>query len=295
MGRYVVLALENNKSAIEDKIEQRTQDDSAFLVTVSLPVKEFNLLLAVFSRHYVVKSCPGKRGRPDRFVNKNNVLACILQFYTAAMEAKTLCELFGVPPTTLSRVLKHAEGALAKSLRDIPALLAVMSRLFVVGFALLMKKTTRCMLQQQATGRTLFNGKAYLSFIWLWLRELTSFFREGWLHTVNVAGVLCYGFDGTLIWGRHNIPGSWNDGEMSRCLQSRLADHSAFPVSNALTGKTITPLTYGDLEKASPACRLGLTAMSNSITASSGMGCASKVYRQLLVLLLFNPERRDKA
>ena len=94
----------------------------------------------------------------------------------------------------------------------------------------------------------------------------------GWLHAVKVTGVLCYGFDGTLIWGRHNYPGSWNDGEMSRRLQSRLANptktmpngccatDSAFPVSQELSGRIITPLKDGDLEKASPECRGGLLA-----------------------------------
>ncbi|OWY94362.1 hypothetical protein PHMEG_00035931 [Phytophthora megakarya] len=45
-----------------------------------------------------------------------------------------------------------------------------------------------------------------------------------WLHAIKVMGVVCYRFDGTLVRGRHNHPGSWNDGEMSRRLQLRLAD-----------------------------------------------------------------------
>ena len=36
------------------------------------------------------------------------------------MEAKTLCELFGVPPSTLTRILQNAKIALEKCLRDIP-------------------------------------------------------------------------------------------------------------------------------------------------------------------------------
>ncbi|KAG3068650.1 hypothetical protein PI125_g23369 [Phytophthora idaei] len=40
-------------------------DDSAFVVTVALPVLEFNILLAAFARHYR-KSGPGKSGRPPR-------------------------------------------------------------------------------------------------------------------------------------------------------------------------------------------------------------------------------------
>ncbi|EGZ17944.1 hypothetical protein PHYSODRAFT_502689 [Phytophthora sojae] len=85
-------------------------------------------------------------------------------------------------------------------------------------------------------------------------------------HAVKVTGGLCCGFDGTLVWGRHNHPGSWNDGEMSRRLQHRVADakrtmtnaccatDSAFPVRNGMAGRIITPLKEGDLEKASAAC-----------------------------------------
>ncbi|KAF4135119.1 DDE superfamily endonuclease, partial [Phytophthora infestans] len=139
--------------------------------------------------------------------------------------------------------------------------------------------------------------------------DLQNAYFNGWLHSVKVTGVLCYGFDGTLIWGRHNHPGSWNDGEMSRNLQYRLADtsktmdggccatDSAFPVSDEMAGRIITPLKDGDLERASRECRRGLIAMSNAITcvrqsAEWGMGCASKCFRQLLLPLPYNPEKR---
>ncbi|OWZ14742.1 hypothetical protein PHMEG_00011723 [Phytophthora megakarya] len=284
-----------------------TQDDSAFLVTVSLPVVEYNLLLTAFSRHYIVKSGPGKRGRPTRLVNKNNVLACVLHFYTAAVEAKTLCEMFGVPPATLSRVLKLAEMALAKALLDVPA-----ARICWPSFSDQEQWASSVQMKEPLI-RGCFcvaDGKNYAVHAPT-ASDLQNAYFNGWLHAVKVTGVLCYGFDGTLIWGRHNFPGSWNDGEMSRRLQARLADSSktlegfccatdsAFPVSNELTGKIITPLKDGELERSSPECRLGLVAMSNSITAIRqaaewGMGCASKVYRQLLLPLPFDPMRRGK-
>ncbi|KAE9158672.1 hypothetical protein PF004_g31801, partial [Phytophthora fragariae] len=250
------------------------QDDSAFMVTVSLPVREY-VLLAAFARHYEVKSGPGKRGRPPRLQNKNNVLACLLHFYTAAVEAKTLCELFGVPPATLSRVLKNAEKALGYALREVPAA-RISWPLFCEQ-----KRWAASVTLKEPLIRGCFcvaDGKNYA------VRaptasDLQNAYFNGWLHAVKVTGVLCYGFDGTLIWGRHNFPGSWNDGEMSRRLQARLADcartlssgccatDSAFPVSNEMTGKIITPLKDGDLEKASPSCRPGLIVMSNAITA----------------------------
>lgn len=87
---------------------------------VSLLVTALESLLRVFARHYIVKSGPRKRGRPPHFHSINNVLACILHFYSVAVEQKTLCELFGAVPSTLSRVLRKSEAALGKALRELP-------------------------------------------------------------------------------------------------------------------------------------------------------------------------------
>lgn len=38
-------------------------------------------------------------------------------------------------------------------------------------------------------------------------------YNNGWLHATLITGVLCFGVD-TLIWGKHNCVGSWNDGDM---------------------------------------------------------------------------------
>ncbi|KAG6952716.1 hypothetical protein JG687_00012828, partial [Phytophthora cactorum] len=132
----------------------------------------------------------------------------------------------------------------------------------------------------------------------------------GWLHSTKVTGVLCFGFDGTLIWGKPIFPGSWNSGEMSRPLKHCLADpdqtiecgcyatESAFPVSDSGRMRIITPLK-GDLERASPECRGGLLAMGAAITsirqaAEWGMGCIPKCYRRLLLPLPYNPEKRAR-
>eukprot|EP00644_Phytophthora_capsici_P009887 jgi/Phyca11/119534/e_gw1.39.386.1 len=98
----------------------RSRDDGAFINTVAIPVAAFERLLLSFTAHYVVKSGPGKRGRPPRFCSINNVLACLLHFYAHAVEHKTLCEMFGAPPSTLSRVLSNAEVALHKALPEVP-------------------------------------------------------------------------------------------------------------------------------------------------------------------------------
>ena len=123
--------------------------------------------------------------------------------------------------------------------------------------------------------------------------------------------MLCYAVDGTMIWGRHNCPGSWNDGEMSRGLQDilanpnlcapgkKIASDSAFPINGRCAGRIITPIKEGDLDRVAPDCRLGLQAMSDSITslrqaAEWGMGAAVKVYRQLALPLPYNPHVRGR-
>ncbi|KAG6948488.1 hypothetical protein JG688_00015066 [Phytophthora aleatoria] len=82
-----------------------SRDRGSFIAVVSIDPDVFDCLLQEFSWCYTVKSGLGKRGRPPEFNFRHAVLACVLHFYTAAVESKTLCELFGVPPATLSRVL----------------------------------------------------------------------------------------------------------------------------------------------------------------------------------------------
>ncbi|OWZ01523.1 hypothetical protein PHMEG_00027068 [Phytophthora megakarya] len=283
----------------------RARCRKSFINTVSIDPVTYDMLLKVFSRHYVIKSGPSKRGRPRRFTTKNNVLACLLHFYTAAVEQKTLCELFGVPPATLSRTMQDAEKALQAALRDIPeATVEWPSKEMQAEWA---DQVT----QKENLLKGCFcvaDGKNYPVQAPTH-SDLQNAYYNGWLHSVKVTGVLCYGFDGTLIWGKHNFPGSWNDGEMSRQLQRVLADpvktmdkgccatDSAFPVSASSRMRMITPLKDGDLERASPECRLGLLAMSAAITsvrqaAEWGMGCAPKCYRRLQLPLPFDPNKR---
>ena len=49
--------------------------------------------------------------------------------------------------------------------------------------------------------------------------DLQNAMYNGWLHATLITGVLCFGVDGTIIWAKHNCPGSWNDSENSRELR----------------------------------------------------------------------------
>ena len=101
---------------------------------------------------------------------------------------------------------------------------------------------------------------------------------NGWLHATLITGVLCFGVDGCLIWGKHNCVGSWNDADMSRELQDKLmlipdglgiVSDPAFPASKELVGKICSPLKDGELEKAHPDVQCLLLRLSSNITAFS--------------------------
>ncbi|KAH9100195.1 hypothetical protein LEN26_016085 [Aphanomyces euteiches] len=92
------------------------RNETSFVATVSLPPDDFDELLVFFDAEYVVKSGHGRSGRPPRIPFKHAVLAMVLHYYTAAVEHKTLQELFGTVPSTFFRILKNAEMALGRSL-----------------------------------------------------------------------------------------------------------------------------------------------------------------------------------
>ena len=105
-------------SLLDDQIEcawytiYASRDMPSFISAVSIPPNEFDELLGVFSKHYIVKSGVGRRGRPSCVIHKHCVPTMVLHFYTHATEAKTMCELYAVPPATSSRILSNSEEAL---------------------------------------------------------------------------------------------------------------------------------------------------------------------------------------
>ena len=134
---------------------------------------------------------------------------------------------------------------------------------------------------------------------------------NGWLHSAFITGTACFSADGVIIWAKLNFFGSFNDGEMSRAFREKLSDteknldghgvlsDSAFPVSNDMFGRIITPLKHGDIERAHRDARPALLRLSAAITsmrqsAEWGMGAVSKVYRVLLLKLTHNQKNRAR-
>jgi len=279
-------------------------DDLNFVAVTSLTREGFERLLKTFKKHYRLNS-GRKGGRPNRLVY-HQVLGLVLVFYCDTIAAKNLCQMFAIPPATLSRTLLKAEEALQLSLKELIDARIVWPTLS----------------EQREWGEKVSSKNSLIKGRWGFIdgknyrvqtpseEDKQNAYYIGWLHCVYVTGCICFGVDGCIVWYRHNCPGSWNDGETSRQFQQKLCNNdknlpghgvlsdSAFPVSDHMFGKIITPLKENDLERAPPGTVRILSAVSNAITsmrqaAEWGMGAVEKVYRRLLQRLPYNQKRRS--
>jgi hypothetical protein len=91
--------------------------DGSLLSVIRVTRATFHILLVAFEQHYPAAQ---ENGRP-RKTSASETLGMLLHWYGGTMARKTLMELFGVPPATLSRTLALGEACLLAALRGMPA------------------------------------------------------------------------------------------------------------------------------------------------------------------------------
>lgn len=79
--------------------------------------RSFVGLLRRFAQFYAIPGYRPKGGRPRKLQHHHQVLGVLLAFYVDAMDYSSLGSMFGVPQSTLSRILNAAEDALADALK----------------------------------------------------------------------------------------------------------------------------------------------------------------------------------
>ncbi|OQR89927.1 hypothetical protein ACHHYP_05937 [Achlya hypogyna] len=170
----------------------RERDPPSFVAMVLLTPEAFDFVLAVFIRFYDIKPGPGRPGRPTRVAHKLCALGIALTFYASTSEAKVLCNLFAVTPTTLLRVIAKAELALLQMLAVLPEASVVWPRA---------ETTYQWANATQAREPLIAGVVAFVDGKNLRVQEPTNVhlqnaYYNGWLHTVYATGVLCFGIDG---------------------------------------------------------------------------------------------------
>jgi hypothetical protein len=285
-------------------------NDKNFIAVTSLHRRAFHQLLVLFAPHYEAsgKWQPGGNGRPRKLVESHAVLGLLLSFYCDSCGMKSLCLQFGLPPSTACRTLEKAEVCLLACLRQSPMAKVYWPTLEEQRHMGLLVERKNSLIK----GRWGFiDGKNY-KVQKPSCSDLQNAMYNGWLHCTLITGVLCFGANGLLVWGKHNVVGSWNDGDMSRPFQEKIArpdinldrhgvlSDSAFPVSGDCFRRIMTPLKNNEEDRiADPMARQMAILMSAAITslrqpAEWGMGAVEKVYRRLLMPLPYNQERRGQ-
>ncbi|KAJ8571386.1 hypothetical protein ON010_g5448 [Phytophthora cinnamomi] len=119
-------------------------------------------------------------GAPRKLRHYHQILGLVLCFYVGSMEQSSLCMMFGAPPSTISRTLRHAEKALAGALDGYAPLVEAREPLLKHTFGFIDGKNFKV---QQPSNADLQNAMG-----------------NGWLHTVFVTGTICFAADGCIIW-----------------------------------------------------------------------------------------------
>ncbi|KAG3117602.1 hypothetical protein PI125_g3618 [Phytophthora idaei] len=178
--------------------------DKNFLNATSLTRAAFQQLLRRLMRVYHIARS-SSRGRPPKLRYHHQDLGLILCFYVGSMENGTLCMLFGVPPSTLSRTLRKAEEALSRSLD---------------GYAPVRIAWPSPSRQGELAENVQQPSNA----------DLEKAMYNGWLHSVFVTGTIYFAGDGCIIWSKHNCPGSWNDSDTSLEFRMKLTAQNIAPI-----------------------------------------------------------------
>uniref|UniRef100_H3GMZ8 DDE Tnp4 domain-containing protein n=1 Tax=Phytophthora ramorum TaxID=164328 RepID=H3GMZ8_PHYRM len=213
------------------------------------------------------------------------------------MDYSSLGSMFGVPHSTLSRILNAAEDALTEALKGYAPARIVWPTLK----------------RQKALARLTAAREPLLPFTWGFIDgknfrvqkppqgDIQNAHYNGWLHAVYVTGTLCFSADGLIVWSKHNCPGSWNDADTSLQFREILLDpecnphprfdiiaDSAFPCGADMVGRIMTPLKEGDLAW----CRRSAPLRNSCQTIKWGMGSVEKVYHRLLQPLPYDVNKR---
>ncbi|KIY47575.1 hypothetical protein FISHEDRAFT_45080 [Fistulina hepatica ATCC 64428] len=211
-----------------------SRNDRAFITTMGLDVDTFHHVLGNgFSLKWDTCRIPRSdtdhtRGiaepRPSRrSLDAAGGLGLILHYYNSTMSDTSLCQIFALTPTTVSRYIDFAMGVLLETLRSLPAA-AVRWPTGADAFQELNDYVIAKYPRLTGAFRTMDGLNVPVQESADEIIENQTY--NGWLHAHFVSLVIAFATTGEIIGSRFNAPGSWHDSRIARPIYEKLEKYT---------------------------------------------------------------------
>eukprot|EP00742_Colponemidia_sp_Colp-10_P011916 GILJ01013310.1.p1 GENE.GILJ01013310.1~~GILJ01013310.1.p1 ORF type:complete len:375 (-),score=23.47 GILJ01013310.1:55-1179(-) len=278
--------------------------DGSFMSTMGLDVRTFELLLS-HMRCHVVRRTVGRHPLLDEAA----ILGLVLHFLNSTMLHKTLCEIFGTPPSTTRENLAQGMKILLQTLRELPSAAVAWPTDMVT-----LEKYADLIHGRQRSLRPLgYNAIGFMDGLNLPVQNdykdclMQNANWNGWLQQSMCSNLLVWSPEGKIIMCRLNGPGSWHDGHMAENVYAALVSlpesyclvtDTAFKAAKEFKSKILKPLKADALNNVNDerftAQQMILHSLVLSIrqTAEWGNAALLAMCGRLRLPLHVNPARR---
>ena len=199
---------------------KNSKDDMAFLDTTGMTYAVFLELLKAFKKCWdgpIVQS----RGR-KRVLTIEDVLGLVLHYLNSCMRQKTLAEVFGIVPSSVSKYLCKGLGCLLLALETFAAAKVKWPSLSEVLEYGAMINSREPLLTHSFGFVDGLNVPVQESGD----PDIQNAYYNGYLCACYVSNVFVFAPNGKIIFAAINRPGSWHDSQVARKLYDKLRDET---------------------------------------------------------------------
>jgi hypothetical protein len=270
-----------------------SKNNKSFINVTGLTYNAFKTLSNAFGSFWGCQN-HSKAGRKRNLIYED-VLGLLLHYLNSTMGQKTLAEIFGIVPSTVSTTIQQGLPCLIQALESFEYALVRWPDATEMQ-ELSERVARREPLLQNTIG---FVDGLNLPVLQHQDPQIQNAFYNGWLAGCFVSNVFVFSSKGYIIYGAINRPGSWHDAQVSRKLIDKLSksNHdyniladSAFPVSKRVQGKILVVLKEDAKERLgnslnrleyTRALKIDRAIISQRQAAEWGMGTFQKTFGRL--------------
>jgi hypothetical protein len=230
----------------------RDGDDKAYLSVMGIDKKTFIYIHDIIFSNVIHNQYYNRR-KCDTHID----LAIAFHYLTSTMKHKTLCQLSGIPPATLSRHLRHTLLLLNKYIANIPE-----SRIewpSVQRMSVLAQKIEN---RQPAIKHSFgfVDGLSLPLADFLDIDKQNAYYN-GYKSSCRVTNLIVFSSEGDIIFVKYNCPGSWHDSVLAQTplYDTLLLKHTpspysiigdtAFQSNGDMKEKILTPFKQGQISQ----------------------------------------------